>query len=67
MKLFSVNLGGKAKNANIEVHDIVFVIGNTIQECFPKIKEKWFGDPESVHIDSYAELTQIEEYSIELS
>lgn len=49
------------------MHDLVFVVGDSITECFPKIKAKWFGDIESVHIDSYAELTQIEGYTIELA
>jgi hypothetical protein len=67
MKLFAVYLGGKAKGANIEVHDVVFVVGKDIKETFNELKQKWFGNPNSVHIDSYIELNQIGEYQISVS
>ena len=67
MKLFAVYLGGKASGANIEVHDLVFVVGKEIKSCFSDIKGKWFGDQNSVHIDSYAELSIIDRYEISLS
>lgn len=67
MKLFAVYLGGKAQGANIEVHDLVFAVGEDIKSCFPELRKKWFGDPNSVHIDSYGEINLVKGYQVELT
>jgi len=64
-KLFAFYLGGKASGANIEVHDVVFVVGENLQKCYPKLKQKWFGNKTGVHIDNYICLEQINGYRIE--
>jgi len=66
-KLFAVYLGGNADGCSIEVHDVVFVIGTTIEETYPILVKKWFGNPNKCHIDSYMELQNIEGYQIGLS
>lgn len=66
-KLFAVYLGGKAARSNIELHDVVFVAGTSLEETYPKLKEKWFGYPEKTpHIDSYIELTHADGFQINL-
>lgn len=67
MKLFAVYLGGNIKGANLEVHDIVFVIGNTIQDTYETLKIKWFGNKDTLHIDSVIELNHIDNYQISLT
>lgn len=67
MKLFAVYLGGKADRCNIELHDVVFVVGETIEATYPQLAKKWFGDVNRFHIDSYWELQQIEGYKITLT
>lgn len=67
MKLFAVYLGGKAPGANVEVHDVVFVIGKDIKSTFSDLKAKWFGNPNSVHVDSYIELGEIGKYKVSVS
>lgn len=66
-KLFAVYLGGKADGCNIELHDVVFVVGTNIEETYPLIAKKWFGDLKGLHIDSYIQLQNIDGYKIELS
>lgn len=67
-KLFAVYLGGKAPKSNIELHDVVFVAGSSLEETYPKLKEKWFGYPEHIpHIDSYIELTYADGFNISLT
>ncbi|HEX4924133.1 MAG TPA: DUF1543 domain-containing protein [Bdellovibrionales bacterium] len=66
MKLFAVFLGGKAKGASIEMHDLVFVAGRALKDTIPQLRKLWFGDKSSVHIDSYAPLTHVDGYEIEL-
>lgn len=68
MKLFAVYLGGSAPRANIELHDVVFVVGSNLKETYSKVKEKWFGSPHSIpHIDSYIELKHADGFKIQLS
>jgi len=65
-KLFAVYLGGRADRCNIELHDVVFVIGSSIEETYPLLAKKWFGNLNGFHIDSYLHLKQVDGYEIEL-
>ncbi len=68
VRLFAVYLGGKAPRSNIELHDVVFVVGNSLEETYQKLREKWFGYPEKIpHIDSYIELTHADGFQISLT
>lgn len=65
--LFAVYLGGAGLGANIELHDVVFVVGATLEETYSKLREKWIGYPEKIpHIDSYIELTHADGFEIRL-
>lgn len=66
-KLFAVYLGGRADRCNIELHDVVFVVGSCIEETYPLLAKKWFGNLNHFHIDSYIHLKNIDGYEIELS
>ncbi|WP_241972357.1 DUF1543 domain-containing protein [Aliidiomarina soli] len=66
-KLFMVYLGGSAPGANIELHDIRFVIATTIEQSYPELKRQWFGDKKSVHMDSYLHVHHVDGYRVELS
>lgn len=64
MKLFAVYLGGRHPRGNIELHDVVFVSGGSIEETAPKLIEKWFGAPEHPHIDSWCEIDVVDGHRI---
>src|SRR5882724_10280083 len=66
-KLFAVYLGGRADGCNIELHDVVFVVGPSIEATYSLLAKKWFGNLQGFHIDSYVELQNIDGYKIELS
>lgn len=66
MKLFAVYIGGEAPGAHIELHDMRFVSGKTIQDTYPELKRQWWGTPGSMHVDGWAELTQADGHRIEL-
>jgi hypothetical protein len=66
-KLFAVYLGGRADRCNIELHDVVFVVGSSIEEAYPLLAKKWFGNLQGFHIDSYVELQNIDGYKIEIT
>jgi hypothetical protein len=66
MRLFAVYLGGKAPKANTELHDVVFVVGPSIEATYHRLMDKWFGDPLRLHIDSWMELGVVDGYRVTL-
>ena len=64
--LFLVVLGGRKKTTHIELHDVRWVIGNTIEDTFPTLRNEWFGDVYGLHIDSYKKIEYIDGYRIEI-
>lgn len=66
MNLYAFYLGGKAENANIEVHDVVFLASENWSKETDKIKAKWFGDCSSVHIDAIAVISGNKETIIKI-
>lgn len=67
VKLFAVYLGGRAPRCNTELHDVVFVVGETIESTYGQLMSKWFGTPEGLHIDSWIELRVVDGYRVILS
>ena len=64
--LYLVVLGGRAKNANIELHDVRWVVGSKIEDTFNTLRNDWFGSPKGLHIDSYKKIRYIDGYKINL-
>jgi len=65
--LFVVMLGGKHPRARIEVHDVAFVIADTLEAAYPQLREGWFGSPSGLHIDSWMRVEGVEQWRVELS
>ena len=64
--LYLVVLGGKAKKANIELHDVRWVVGSKIEDTYDTLRKDWFGSPKGLHIDSYKKIRYIDGYKINL-
>ena len=64
--LFLVVLGGRAKKANVELHDVRWVIGSRIEDTFNVLRRDWFGTTDGLHIDSYKKINYIDGYRINL-
>ena len=64
--LYLVVLGGRAKKANIELHDVRWVIGSKIEDTYDTLRKDWFGSPKGLHIDSYKKINYIDGYKINL-
>ena len=64
--LFLVVLGGRAKKANIELHDVRWVVGSKIEDTFDTLRKDWFGSPKGLHIDSYKKIEYVDGYKINL-
>lgn len=65
--LFVVMLGGKHPRAKIEVHDVLFVVGDTLADTYGQLREGWFGSPRGVHVDSWMAVEGVEGWKVELS
>lgn len=65
--LFVVMLGGKHPKAKIEVHDVVFVTGNSIEECYQELRAQWFGTAAGLHIDCWMQVDGVEGYQVRFS
>jgi hypothetical protein len=65
-KLFAVYLGGRAPKGNTELHDVVFVTGNAIEDTYEQCLDKWFGTPTGLHLDSWIALEVVDGYRIAL-
>ena len=64
--LYLVVLGGRAEKANIELHDVRWVVGSEIEDTFETLRKDWFGSSKGLHIDSYKKIQYIDGYKINL-
>ena len=64
--LYLVVLGGRAAKANIELHDVRWVVGSKIEDTYDTLRKDWFGSPKGLHIDSYKKIKHIDGYKINL-
>ena len=64
--LYLVVLGGRAKKANIELHDVRWVVGSKIEDTYDTLRNDWFGSSRGFHIDSYKKIQYIDGYKVNL-
>ena len=62
--LYLVVLGGRAAKANIELHDVRWVVGSTIDDTFEELRNQWFGLMNGLHIDSYKRINSVDGYKV---
>ena len=58
--LFLVMLGGRHPRANTEVHDVVVVLGDRLEETFPQLRQAWFAEQKGLHIDAWMKINSVE-------
>jgi len=64
--LYLVVVGGRAKKANIELHDVRWVVGSKIEDTYDTLRNDWFGSSKGLHIDSYKRIQYIDGHKINL-
>ena len=64
LSLFIVVLGGRSFKSNIEIHDVRWVVGESIEDTFPELRKQWIGKPNGLHIDSYKRIKYVDGYKI---
>jgi hypothetical protein len=66
MKLFAIYVGGEHPRANIEVHDMRFVVAPSMLETHDELRRQWWGSPGSLHIDCWAEIDHADGHAVSL-
>ena len=64
--LFLVVLGGRVAKANIELHDVRWVVGSRIEDTYDALRRDWFGTFKGLHIDSYKKINYVDGYKVNL-
>ena len=64
--LYLVVLGGRAKKANIELHDVRWVVGSKIEDSYDILRKDWFGSLKGLHLDSYKKIQYVDGHKINL-
>jgi hypothetical protein len=67
MNLFMFYIGGNFRNANVELHDVRFSIGETPEDCHADLRRQWWGDPESLHLDCWGVVEQADGFDVALT
>jgi len=66
MHLFMVYVGGYTENANVELHDMRFVVGETIEDCYPELIKQWWGDEKMFHLDAWGAVKSADGYNVSI-
>ena len=66
MKLFVIYIGGTHEDALIELHDMRFVAGDTIEDTYSSLRKTWWGTPQSLHLDAWGTLNYADGYEIKI-
>ena len=64
MKLFVIYIGGSTKTSLIELHDMRFVVAESIEETYKVLRNTWWGTAQSLHLDAWGELVYADGYDI---
>jgi len=64
--LFLVVLGGRAPGCHIELHDVRFVAGASIDDTLPELRRQWFGRREGLHLDAFMAVRAIDGWTVSL-
>lgn len=66
MKIFMIYIGGKTTSSLIELHDVRFVLANSIEETEESLKASWWGTPGSLHMDCWGVLESADGHNLHL-
>ena len=66
-RLYQFYIGGTAGRANIELHDVQFAAVARVQDAYPALREAWFGDPSSLHLDGYVDITWADGFDVRMA
>lgn len=59
-----VYVGGYKENANVELHDMRFVVGDKIEDCYGDLIAQWWGDEKMFHMDAWGAVKSADGYKV---
>ena len=65
-RLFAVLLGGRAPGCRVELHDVAFAVGRSLEETHPQLLDQWFGQARGLHVDAWCVLDRVAGHRIRL-
>ncbi|WP_372626185.1 DUF1543 domain-containing protein [Arsukibacterium sp.] len=65
--LYMVMLGGSHPKANVELHDVVFVAGDNLEQTYPQLRALWFAEPKGLHIDAWMAISGVDRFAVTLA
>jgi hypothetical protein len=65
-QLFLAVLGGRTPASHIELHDVRFVAGTTIEAAIPELRRQWFGMREGLHLDAWMAVRAVDGFTVRL-
>jgi hypothetical protein len=65
--LYVVLLGGKHPRASIEVHDVAFAFGDSLEALYPQLRAAWFGAPKGLHVDAWMAVDGVDGWKVRLA
>ena len=63
--VFAVLVGGTVPRMRLEAHDVLFAVGERIEDCVLQLRAQWGGDPDSLHLDGWGRLDAADGHRIE--
>ena len=64
--LYLVVLGGRTASSLIELHDVRFVAGASLDATLPELRRQWFGRREGLHLDAYMAVRAVDGWAVRL-
>ncbi len=64
--LFLVVLGGRTATSLIELHDVRFVAGASIDDTLPELRRQWFGLRKGLHLDAFMVVRVVDGWTVRL-
>ena len=64
--LWMILIGGHTPTSNLEVHDMRFCAGSTMEDTYPALRREWWGDTDTLHLDVWAKVACIDGYDVSL-
>jgi Domain of Unknown Function (DUF1543) len=66
MHLFMIYIGGTHQHSLIELHDIRFVVADSIESTYDQLRKSWWGITDSLHLDCWGVVKHVDGYDIHL-
>lgn len=65
--LFAIYVGGLIEGCHVELHDLRFAIGGSVEDCHDALRAQWWGAPESLHLDAWGPIRWADGFAVRVA